>query len=81
MGGQIGFDDKTTAKYTAILEQLFLVRRVEPWLRNQLSRLVKTPKVHFIDSGLLAAVLGVTTERMAKDRVIFGTLLETFVFS
>ena len=29
-GGQIGFDDKTTRKYVAILEQLFLVRRGNP---------------------------------------------------
>ncbi|HEY1659824.1 MAG TPA: DUF4143 domain-containing protein [Candidatus Sulfotelmatobacter sp.] len=43
MGGQVGFDDKITRKYVAILEQLFLVRKVEPWFRNQLKRLVKTP--------------------------------------
>jgi predicted AAA+ superfamily ATPase len=48
MGGQVGFDDKSTRKYVAILEQLFLVRRV--WFRNQLKRLVKTPKLHFLDS-------------------------------
>ncbi|MGA2219250.1 MAG: ATP-binding protein, partial [Terracidiphilus sp.] len=81
MGGQIGFDDKTTRKYVGILEQLFLVRRIEPWFRNQLKRLVKTPKLHFLDSGLLAALRGVTAERIQKDRTIFGPLLETFVFS
>ena len=81
IGGQVGFDDKTTRKYVAILEQLFLVRRVEPWFRNQLKRLVKTPKLHFLDSGLLGALLGATVERVAKDRTMFGPLLETFVFS
>jgi predicted AAA+ superfamily ATPase len=81
MGGQIGFDDKTTRKYVAILEQLFLVRRVEPWFRNQLKRLIKTPKLHFLDSGLLATLLGATAERIAADRTIFGMLLETFVYS
>lgn len=81
MGGQIGFDDKTTQKYVAILEQLFLVRRLEPWFRNPLKRLVKTPKLHFLDSGLLATLLGATAERVAKDRAIFGRLLETFVFA
>jgi hypothetical protein len=81
MGGQVGFDDKTTRKYVGILEQLFLVRRIEPWFRNQLKRLVKTPKLHFLDSGLLATLLGVTAERIQKDRTIFGSLLETFVFS
>jgi predicted AAA+ superfamily ATPase len=42
---------------------------------------VKTPKLHFLDSGLPAAILGVTAERIAGDRTIFGPLLETFVFS
>jgi uncharacterized protein len=81
MGAQVGFDDKTTRKYVAILEQLFLVRKVEPWFQNQLKRLVKTPKLHFLDSGLLGTLLGSTAERIAKDRSSFGPLLETFVFS
>ena len=38
IGGQIGLDDKTTRKYVAVLEQLFLVRRLEPWFRNRLKR-------------------------------------------
>lgn len=81
IGGQIALDDKTTKKYVAIFEQLFLVGRVAPWFRNRLKRLVKTPRLHFIDSGLLAAIRGVTSERIARDRTIFGPLLETFVFS
>lgn len=81
MGGQIGFDDKTTRKYVAILEELYLVRRVEAWSHNRLSRLIKTPKLHFLDSGLLAVLLGATAERVARDRAVFGPLLETFVFS
>jgi uncharacterized protein len=58
-----------------------LVRRLEPWFQNRLKRLVKTPKLHFLDAGLLAAVLGATAERIAKDRSIFGPVLETFVLS
>lgn len=81
IGGQLGIDDKTTRKYTGILEQLFLVYRVPPWFRNQLKRLIKTPKLHFLDSGLLTALLGLTSDLIAKDRSTFGALLETFVFS
>lgn len=81
LGGQIGLDDKTTRKYVGILEQLFLVRRVEPWFRNSLKRLIKTPKLHFIDPGLLAMLLGATPERLAGDRGAFGSLLETFVMA
>jgi predicted AAA+ superfamily ATPase len=81
IGGQVGLDDKTTRAYLGILEQLFLIKRVEPWFNNRLSRLVKTPKLHFLDSGLLAALLGATEQRITADRSIFGPLLETFVMS
>lgn len=81
VGGQVGLDDKTARRYLLILEQLFLVRRLEPWFRNRIKRLVKTPKLHFLDSGLLAAALGVTLERIGRDRATYGKLLETFVFS
>ena len=81
LGGQIGLDEKTARKYLGVLEQLFLVRRLEPWHSNRLSRLVKTPKLHFLDSGLLAALLGVTPDRVAGDRTVLGVLLETFVFA
>jgi len=79
-GGQVGLDAKTTAKYVAVLEQVFLMRRVEPWFRNTLKRLVKTPKLHFLDSGLLAALQGVTASRLAGDRMRYGALLEAFVY-
>ena len=81
IGGQIGLDDKTTRKYVAVLEQLFLVHRVEPWFRNRIKRLVKTPKLHFLDSGLLAAMLGTGADRIANQRSVFGPILETFAFS
>lgn len=81
LGGQVGLDDKTIRRYIVILEQLFLVHRLEPWFRNRVKRLVKTPKLHFLDSGLLAASVGMTAARVGRDRSAFGPLLETFVFS
>jgi hypothetical protein len=81
IGGRLGLDDKTTGKYIAVLEQLYLVRRINPWFRNHLKRLIKTPRLHFLDAGLLAALQGLNAERIGKDRSLFGPLLETFVFS
>ena len=80
-GGRIGLDDKTVSKYVAVLEHLFIVRRIEPWLRNRMKRLVKTPKLHFLDSGLLAATLGATAAGIANDRALFGPILESFVYA
>jgi predicted AAA+ superfamily ATPase len=81
IGRSIGFDHKTVDHYLRVLEQLYLVQRVQPWFRNELSRLVKTPKMHFIDSGLLAAMRGYSAARLRSDRGLLGPLLESFVFS
>lgn len=79
LAGQLRLDDKTARRYVGVLEQLFLVRRIDPWFRNHLKRLVRTPKLHFLDSGLLATMLGATPPRIAADRTLLGPLLETFV--
>ncbi|MBB4096149.1 ATP-binding protein [Brucella pecoris] len=79
LAGQVGLDDKTARRYIGLFENLFLVRRIEPWFRNPLKRLVKTPKIFILDSGLLAALTGLNFDRIAKDRALFGALLETFV--
>jgi predicted AAA+ superfamily ATPase len=80
LGGQVGLDGKTAGKYVAVLEQMYLLRRVQPWFSNRLSRIVKTPKVHFLDSGLLATLAGVTPEAAAGDHSRFGHILESFVY-
>ncbi len=69
----------TTRKYADIFEKLFLIRTLEPWYSNELRRLVKTPKLHFLDSGLLAAMRNLFPVRLQSDRTPFGPLLETFV--
>jgi hypothetical protein len=81
LGGQLGLDAKTARRYLGILEQVYLVRRIEPWFTNRLKRMVKTPKLHFLDTGLLAALRGLTAERLSGDREALGALLESFVFS
>ncbi len=48
---------------------------------NELKRLIKTPKYHFVDTGLLATELGLTIQRCQSDRHAFGSILETFVYS
>ncbi|MGH8146222.1 MAG: ATP-binding protein [Rhodanobacteraceae bacterium] len=81
VGGQLSLDAKTVRKYLDIFQQLFLVRALEPWSSNRLSRLIKTPKLHFLDSGLLASLLGITDTILATRPKQFGHLLEGFVFA
>lgn len=81
LGGQVGLDGKTAAKYISVFEQMYLLRRVDVWARNRLNRVVKSPKLQFIDSGLLATLLDLTADEVEKNRTRFGNVLETFVFS
>ena len=70
----------TIGDYVALLERLFLIDRLPPWHRNQLSRLVKTPKLHIGDSGIGCALMGISPRTLARDRALLGQFLETFVF-
>ena len=72
IGRSMGRDHKTMAHYLRILEQISLVKTVPPWSRNELSRLMKSPKLHFIDSGLLCALRGVSSSRLRSDRTLLG---------
>lgn len=80
-GGSIGVSHKTGQRYVALLEQVFLVSTLQPWYTNALKRIAKTPKLHFLDTGLLATARGLTFDRVKADRGAFGAVLETFVFS
>lgn len=81
MGVRLKIDRKTALRYLSLAEQLFIVRSLPAWSNNALKRLVKAPKLHFIDSGLAAALRGTTPERLAADRTAFGSLLEGFVLA
>jgi hypothetical protein len=74
-------DGKTAARYIGVFEQRYLLKRVEVWARNRLSRVVKTPKVQFVDSGLLSTLMDFTVDTVQQDRSRFGLVLESFVFS
>jgi predicted AAA+ superfamily ATPase len=80
-GSALGLSGVTAQKYIAILERLFLVKTLMPWSNNRLSRLVKTPKLHFIDTGLLAALREDEMAKLSDDKTRFGALLESFVVS
>jgi len=79
LGGQVGIDHKTASKYIAIFEQMYLMQRVSPWSGNRLSRLVKTPKLQFVDSGLLSVLLDFSDP--LRQRNLFGQLLESHVYA
>lgn len=71
---------QTIHDHVTLLERVFLLDRLPAWHTNQLSRLVKRPKLHVGDTGVACALLGLDAKALEADRMLFGPLLETFVF-
>ncbi|RPI69025.1 MAG: ATP-binding protein [Ignavibacteriae bacterium] len=65
--------------HVTLLERVFLIERLPSWHTNQMSRLVKRPKLHLCDTGMACAILGVDVRRLEDDRTLLGSMLETFV--
>ena len=82
-GSAVGLKAATTETYTKLLEALFLIRRLPAWGRTLRARTGTSPKVHVLDSGLAARLMGVSAERLARPdpaaQVEFGHLFETFI--
>ncbi|MAR91207.1 MAG: AAA family ATPase [Pseudomonadales bacterium] len=81
LGSKLGLDRLTIKKYMALLEQLFLVEQLPAWHSNEYKRLVKTPKLHSVDTGMMCAVRGLNRERLLKHPGDFGLVLESFVYN
>jgi predicted AAA+ superfamily ATPase len=79
----LAVDRKTIEEYTRLLEDLFLLQRLPAWGKTLRSRATAQPKIHMIDSGLAARLMGVSEAKLATldptAQAEFGNLLETFV--
>lgn len=62
LGMSLGVSGHTTRSYLDILEGTFMVRILQPWHANTKKRQNKTPKLYFRDSGILLALMQITTE-------------------
>lgn len=76
---ELGMRRETIDKYLAILEQLFLVRKLSAWHRKSSKRMVKTPKIHMVDSGLAATLSRLKKADWSAQSTEFGALLESWV--
>ncbi|PIW09289.1 MAG: AAA family ATPase [Comamonadaceae bacterium CG_4_9_14_0_8_um_filter_60_18] len=81
LGGQIGLASRTVEKYLGVFEKMFLLRRLPAWSRHEINRLIKAPKLHFLDAGLQATLTRLTPELVAAQRHRWGATLETWVYA
>ncbi|TAE40525.1 MAG: ATP-binding protein [Runella slithyformis] len=79
LGNSLGISHTTVQRYIAVLEQAYLVRRLEPWFVNVSKRIVKSPKLYLIDSGSLHFLHNLRTQAYLVQHPIVGASWEGFV--
>ena len=81
LANDLELNDKLAKSYAEILELMFLIRRVPSYRKNLARRMaVRMPKLHFVDTGLAAHLLGLRTEARLLTSPNYGALLETLIF-
>ncbi len=81
LGADCGLSATTAREWLSVLEASYLVTRLQPHHQNFGKRLVKTPKLYFLDVGLMAWLLGIRDAITLDTHASRGALFETFVVS
>jgi predicted AAA+ superfamily ATPase len=81
LGADCGISAVTAREWLSVLEASYLVVTLQPYHRNFGKRLVKTPKLYFLDSGLMAWLLGIHSAETLAIHAQRGYLFESFVVS
>ena len=81
IGRGLGVNSQSVDRWLWLLENMFIICRLPVWHHHALKRLTKSPKVYFLDTGLLSALNGWTILDPKHYHRIKEELLESFVFA
>jgi hypothetical protein len=81
LANDVGVSQPTAKAWLSILEASFIAFRLAPFHANLRKRLVKMPKLHFYDTGLVCWLLGIRTPEQLRAHPLRGAIFETWVVS
>lgn len=74
-----GIPNSTLTRYLSLLKSTFLVQELPAWSTNLGKRLVKSPKLFMVDTGLTCALLGLDAAGLKQGGEVTGRVFENFV--
>jgi predicted AAA+ superfamily ATPase len=77
----VGIDVKTAQTWTGILEKAGIVYLLRPYFPNVTKRIIKTPKIYFLDTGLCSYLTRWTSPESLMSGAMDGAILETYAVS
>ena len=81
LASDCGISHMTAKRWISVLEAGFIVFLLRPYHRNFGKRLIKAPKLYFIDTGLLSHLLGIRDGAELASHASRGAVFESFVVS
>ena len=81
LGADCGISAVTAKQWLSVLETSYIVTLLRPHHSNFGKRLVKTPKIYFLDSGLAAWLMGIRSAETIETHAARGALFESWVVS
>lgn len=81
LGADAGVTHGTAKAWLSVLEAGYVAWRLPSFHANLKKRLVKTPKLHFVDTGLVCYLLGIRSSEQLRDHPLRGMIFETWVAS
>ena len=79
LAGAVGVSPKTIEQWISVLEASFIVCRLHPYFKNFGKRLIKSPKLYFVDVGLAAYLLNLETPEQVERDPLYGNLFENLI--
>lgn len=80
LASDAGVSPNTVRNWLSLLAASFVIRMLPPHHRNFNKRLVKSPKLYFLDPGLAASLMGITAADQLATHPLRGALFETLIF-
>lgn len=79
LANETGLSNNTLASWIGVLEQSNIIYKLRPYYANLGKRLIKSPKIYFLDSGLLCYLLNIYNPQVLSLHPLRGQIFESFV--
>jgi uncharacterized protein len=79
VANRVGISEPTVQRWLSVLESSGVIALLPPYYRNYSKRLLKSPKIVVLDSGLLCYLLGIHSAEVLQSHPLYGAVFESFV--
>ncbi len=81
LGNDCGVNHSTVKAWLSVLEASYIIFSLYPYYQNFGKRLIKSPKIYFVDTGLACSLLNIKSEQDLDNHYLRGGLIESFIIS